>query len=480
MSQAPVILWFRHDLRLCDHYPLDTTARLSVPNIPFFVFDEVGEGDWPIGGASRWWLHHSLEKLGKDLERLGSRLILRHGRTETELAKLVQETGATAVYCHRRYEPAARKLEREVAARLKKDGVELISFPGQLLFEPDDIRTQQDKPYQVFTPYWRTCQKQASRIAAPLGKPRSLPAPTHWPRSELLNDLQLLPAIPWDKEFYDTWTPGEAGARARLMALRRSIADYPAERNRPDHEGSSRLSPHLHFGEISPRQVWHAVHKWIDDGVVTAGAANVFLAELGWREFTHHVLHHFPSTPKSALREEFRKFPWKDSKTHAHAWQRGLTGYPIVDAGMRQLWRTGWMHNRVRMIVGSFLTKDLRHNWLEGARWFWDTLVDADLAQNTFNWQWIGGCGADAAPYFRIFNPTLQGRKFDPEGGYVRRWVPELARCPTKWIHEPWSAPADELAAAGITLGVDYPEPIVDHAEARDRALEALGSIRRK
>ena len=480
MSQPPVILWFRHDLRVSDHALLDTTARHSVPYIPFFILDDRAEGDWPSGGATRWWLHHSLEKLGEDLAKLGSRLILRHGQTETELSRLAQETGATTVRCHRRYEPAAKQLERDVASRLKKDGVEFESFPGHLLFEPDDIRTQQGQPYQVFTPYWKACQKLASKIAAPLGKPHSLATPTQWPRSEELGDFQLLPTIPWDKEFYDTWTPGEAGAHSRLAALRKVIADYPTDRNRPDHEGSSRLSPHLHFGEISPRQVWHAVHKWIDDGIVTAAAASVFLSELGWREFTQHVLDHFPFTPKSALREEFRKFPWKYGKTQERAWQRGLTGYPIVDAGMRQLWRTGWMHNRVRMIVGSFLTKDLRHNWLDGARWFWDPLVDADLAQNTFNWQWIGGCGADAAPYFRIFNPTLQGRKFDPDGDYVRRWVPELANCPTKWIHEPWSAPPNELAQAGITLGADYPEPIVDHAEARDEALEALSTVRKK
>ncbi|QDT52488.1 Deoxyribodipyrimidine photo-lyase [Caulifigura coniformis] len=480
MSQTAVILWLRHDLRLSDHAVLESLARRGGPVIPVFILDETAEGEWPPGGASKWWLHHSLEKLDDDLKSLGSRLILRNGRTETELSRLADETGATAVHCHRRYEPAARKIERDVATRLTKDGVEFESFPGHLLFEPDDIRTQQDRPYQVFTPYWKACQKRASTIDAPLGKPRSLNVPSKWPRSEALSDLQLLPTIPWDREFGDVWTPGEAGAHARLSALRKSIADYPTERNRPDHEGSSRLSPHLHFGEINPRQVWKAVHKWIDDGVVTAAAASVFLAELGWREFTHHVLHHFPFTPKTALREEFRRFPWKHSQSYERAWQRGLTGYPIVDAGMRQLWRTGWMHNRVRMIVGSFLTKDLRHNWLDGARWFWDTLVDADLAQNTFNWQWVGGCGADAAPYFRVFNPTLQGKKFDPEGAYVRKWVPELVNCPTKWIHEPWAAPTADLAQAGITAGKDYPEPIVDHAEARDDALEALKSLKNR
>jgi deoxyribodipyrimidine photo-lyase len=271
----------------------------------------------------------------------------------------------------------------------------------------------------------------------------------------------------------ESWTPGEEGAQARLREFRKHLADYTDERNRPDHSGTSRLSPHLHFGEISPRQVWHAVR----DSSKSPGA-ETFLTEIGWREFAHHILVHFPKTPDHPLRPGFAKFPWSRSRKSLRDWQRGNTGYPIVDAGMRELWHTGWMHNRVRMIVGSFLTKDLLHSWQEGAKWFWDTLVDADLANNTLGWQWVSGCGADAAPYFRVFNPVLQGKKFDPDGDYVRRWVPELAKLPQKWIHEPWAAEASVLDKAGVRLGDTYPDPIVDHSEARQQALEAFRSIR--
>jgi len=476
MSQPAVILWFRHDLRLADHAPLETAAGEGAV-IPVFIHDDAGEGDWPDGAATKWWLHQSLERLAESLEKTGSKLTLLSGRTETLLARLAEETGARTVVCHGRYEPAALKLEHAVATRLKKEGIRFEALPGHLLFEPDEVNNKEGKPYQVYTPFWKNCQNRP-KPGRPIPTPKTLPAPNRWPQSLNLNDLQLLPSISWDAGFYDAWTPGEAGARKRLRDWKQSISDYKTERNRPDHPGTSRLSPHLHFGELSPRQVWHAVHEWIDGGEVNAEGATTYLSEIGWREFSHHVLYHFPFTPRTALREEFRSFPWSTKKESLRAWQRGRTGYPIVDAGMRELWTTGWMHNRVRMIVGSFLTKDLLLKWQDGAEWFWDTLVDADLAQNTLNWQWVGGCGADAAPYFRVFNPVLQGKKFDPEGMYVRRWVPELADCPTKWIHEPWEAPAGELAKAGITIGNEYPEPIVDHAEARDEALKALKSLK--
>lgn len=479
MSQQPVILWFRHDLRLADHSPLDTAVCLRVPIIPVFIFDDRSEGDWPLGAATKWWLHQALQQLGNTLTELGSRLILRHGPTESVLAQLAEATGATDVFCHRRYEPAARAIETAVEKCLAQEGVRFQALAGTLLFEPADVRNKQGKPFQVFTPFWKHCQT-LPKPAVPLRPPGQMMKPARWPESLTLTDLQLLPVIPWDSGFYDTWTPGEAGAQQRLAGLKKTISDYKIERNRPDREGTSRLSPHLHFGEISPRQVWHAIHGWIDNSQVEAANALTFLSEIGWREFSHHVLFHFPLTPKTALREDFRKFPWRYDAKQQRAWQRGLTGYPIVDAGMRQLWHTGWMHNRVRMVVGSFLTKHLQLSWLDGAKWFWDTLVDADLAQNTLNWQWVGGCGADAAPYFRVFNPTLQGNKFDPDGAYVRKWVPELTDCPTKWIHEPWNAPPEELKRHGITLGETYPAPIVDHFEARERALEALASIRKR
>jgi deoxyribodipyrimidine photo-lyase len=288
-----------------------------------------------------------------------------------------------------------------------------------------------------------------------------------------LDALGLLPTIPWDASFHDHWRPGEAGAQERLDSfLSEAVTGYHTQRDRPDCDGTSRLSPHLHFGEISPRQVWHAL------GRRTSRGAETFRTELGWREFAHHVLYHFPHTPEAPLRTQFERFPWDSNPRLLRAWQRGRTGYPIVDAGLRELWATGWMHNRVRMIVGSFLTKDLLISWRVGARWFWDTLVDADLANNTLGWQWVSGCGADAAPYFRIFNPAAQGERFDPQGDYVRRWVPELARLPARWIHRPWTAPTGELDAAGVRLGSEYPEPALDHALARRKALEALRSLK--
>jgi deoxyribodipyrimidine photo-lyase len=324
----------------------------------------------------------------------------------------------------------------------------------------------------VFTPFWRAC-----RALPPPDTPRPAPGkiskPRTWPASIPLDDLELLPTIGWDAGLAAAWSPGEAGARQRLREfVAHGLTYYHEERNRPDHAGSSRLSPHLHFGEISPRQIRHAVARKRSTG------AETFLTEIGWREFAQHVLYHFPHTADAPLRVPFRRFPWNSDRRALRAWQRGRTGYPIVDAGMRELWTTGWMHNRVRMIAGSFLTKDLLISWREGARWFWDTLVDADLASNTLGWQWVSGCGADAAPYFRIFNPVTQGEKFDPQGVYVRRWVPELARLPDRWIHRPWSAPVDVLGAAGVRLGRDYPRPMVDHDQARRAALAALETIR--
>ena len=356
-----------------------------------------------------------------------------------------------------------------------------------MLFPPAEIKTKQGTPFQVFTPYWNACVARlvAEGLPEPLSAPREIPAPSSPGRirSESLDDLGLLPRIPWDAEFPKSWNPGEAGARARLKHLLSIVSDYAQLRNRPDLDGTSGLSPYLHFGEISPRQVVHAVlheagrscQEWkeLPEGPRT------FLTEIGWREFAHSILFHWPDTDREPLRPKFAEFPWKKDPRALRAWQKGLTGYPIVDAGMRQLWRTGWMHNRVRMIVGSFLTKDLLLPWQDGAAWFWDTLVDADLANNTMGWQWVSGCGADASPYFRVFNPVTQGEKFDPEGTYIRTWVPELAELPSKHIHSPWEATESVLQKAGVVLGETYPEPIVDHAEARRAALDALSRITR-
>jgi deoxyribodipyrimidine photo-lyase len=339
------------------------------------------------------------------------------------------------------------------------------SFNAALLFEPWEVASQAGTPFRVFTPFWRACTL-ASDPPPPLPRPRALAAPRRWPSSSSLSSLGLLPSVDWTQGIRAAWTPGETGALARLAAFRRGgLPGYARRRDWPAEPGTSRLSPHLHFGELGPRQVWHAV---------SGAAAAAYRRELGWREFSHHVLFHFPHTPLRPLRSEFAAFPWARAPGHLRAWQRGRTGYPIVDAGMRELWTTGYMHNRVRMIAASFLVKHLLQDWRAGARWFWDTLVDADLANNTMGWQWTAGSGADAAPYFRIFNPVLQGQKFDPQGRYVARWLPELARLPARFVHCPWEAPPELRATVR-----GYAQPIVDHAAARARALAAFAEIRR-
>ncbi len=479
-ARSPTLVWFRLDLRLADHPALAAAVRRGAPVLAVFVWAPEEEGDWPPGGASRWWLHQSLKALAADLDSRSARLVLRRGPALAALRALVKETGAGAVYWNRRYEPALMARDRAVKDALRSDGLEVESFNSALLFEPWTVANQAGKPFQVFTPFWRHCLGLADP-PEPLPAPQQLPAPARWPRSLALEELDLEPKIDWAAGLRAAWPPGEAGAAAALRRfLEQAFAAYGEQRNRPDLPGTSRLSPHLHFGEIGPRQVWHALRAWASrhDLPPSAWRGSPFLAEIGWREFAHHLLFHFPHTPTAPLREEFARFPWRQNAAGLKAWQRGRTGYPIVDAGMRELWTTGWMHNRVRMIAASFLVKDLLVDWREGARWFWDTLVDADLASNTLGWQWTAGCGADAAPYFRIFNPVSQGAKFDPHGDYVRRWVPELARLPAEWIHQPWAAPPEVLARAGVELDRDYPQPVVRHAIAREVALEAWAKIK--
>ena len=477
---AATIIWFRQDLRLQDNPALAAACQRGGAVVPVYIFDEVAEGKWAAGGASRWWLNHSLAALQESLAKRGSRLVLARGDSGVILHDLIRTTGATAVYWNRRYEPASIARDKVIKAKLTASGIEAKSFNAALLFEPHTVANKTGGPFQVFTPYWRHC------LALPVEVPVKLPvgkfaSPTQWPQSLELGELGLLPRLKWAAYFPTHWQPGEAGALRRLKQFcAKSLDAYYDARNLPAIDGTSALSPHLHFGEIGPRQIWAAVRARAQDSGVfpSSRGAQVFLSEVGWREFAHHLLFHFPHTPEQPLREQFAKFPWLNNDAHLHAWQRGLTGYPIVDAGMRQLWQTGWMHNRVRMIAGSFLVKHLRLSWTHGAEWFWDTLVDADLANNTLGWQWTAGCGADAAPYFRIFNPMLQGAKFDPDGDYVRRWVPELAKLPARYLHAPWEAPGEVLAAAGVRLGRDYPQPIVSHAEARAAALAAFQAIR--
>jgi len=474
------LVWFRLDLRLADNPALEAARRRGAAIIPVFIWAPEEEGDWRPGGASRWWLHHSLTSLDGALRARGSRLVVRRGDSLPTLRHLAAETGATRICWSRRYEPAIIARDQVIKAALQADGLEVESFNAALLHEPWTIANQSARPFQVFTPFWRACLNAPAPPEPPVA-PERVPGPKQWPRSAAIETLELLPRIDWAPGLRAAWKPGAPGAAENLdRFLREANADYPAQRNHPAARGTSCLSPHLHFGEIGPREIWHALRKHAS-GTGLPDAAwprSQFVAELGWREFAYHLLYHFPHTPQEPLRPEFAHFAWRQNPDWRRAWRRGQTGYPLVDAGLRELWTTGWMHNRVRMVAASFLVKHLLLSWQEGARWFWDTLVDADLASNTLGWQWTAGCGADAAPYFRIFNPTLQGEKFDPEGEYVRRWVPELARLPNRWIHRPSEAPLEVLKQHRLELGRDYPHPLVSHTIAREVALEAYARMK--
>jgi len=453
----PVIVWFRQDLRLADNPALHAAAASGTPLICLFVLDDTSPGDWTWGGASRWWLHHSLTALDNSLD---GKLVLRRGDSAKVLKSLVKDTGADTVMWNRCYEPFAVERDTALKVELVKDGVTVQSFNGALLHEPWALKTKTgNKPFRVFTPFWKSMR--ALDVAKPLPAPGKLRH--HKIESDRLKDWKLLPTRPdWSKGF--DWTPGEKAAHDALYDFLGDVGDYGTARDLPDRDGTSRLSPHLHWGEISTRQTWHAVRARSH-----SHGSETFLKELGWREFCGQLLFHNPGLPTQPLDQRFAKFPWRKSQKDFDAWTRGQTGIPIVDAGMRQLWQTGWMHNRVRMIVASLLIKHLRIHWRDGEAWFWDTLVDADLASNSANWQWVAGCGADAAPFFRIFNPVLQGKKFDPRGVYVRRFVPELKDVPDRFVHEPWDAPQRPA---------NYPKPIVDLAAGRMRALQAFRALK--
>lgn len=480
MNERPVLLWFRQDLRLFDNPALSEAASRGAPVIPVYILAPETESGSP-GAAARWWLHHSLTSLGEDLRKRNSRLIFRRGPAADVINQLVKETDACAVFWNRRYEPFSVEMDAGLKSDLKRRGVDVQSFNSALLREPWEIQNKSGKPFQIFTPFWRECSALPPP-KNPLPPPESLNSPSRWPASESLSSWGLLPKLFWADSFSSYGTPGETAAQEKWKRfLRTSLSNYPEKRNLPGSDGCSRLSPHLHFGEIGPRQVWWDVNTLIQKQrhpASLARAAQVFLNEIGWREFAHHVLFYFPHTVEKPLRPGFNQFSWKKDPAGLRAWQQGRTGFPIVDAGMRELWATGSMHNRVRMIVASFLVKDLLISWNDGAAWFWDTLVDADAANNSLNWQWSAGCGADAAPYFRIFNPVNQGEKFDADGVYVRRWVPELKKMPARWIHRPWEAPDPVRLTAGVELGRHYPYPIVNHAEARQRALLAFKRLK--
>jgi deoxyribodipyrimidine photo-lyase len=477
MSTA--LLWFRRDLRLADNPALLAAVERAERIVPVYVHSPEEEGDWRAGAASRWWLHHSLAKLDGSLRTRGSPLVIRRGPAAAALEALARETGAESVFWNRLYEPVAVARDTALEQRLRELGLEAASCNGRLLREPWEVRTAQGGPYKVFTPFWRACQADLDSMSPPRPAPRALGAALRAPPSLALEELGLLPRIRWDAGLAASWSPGEAGAHARLADFcDGAIETYDEGRNRPDLPGSSRLSPHLHFGEVSPKQCLYAARNAVVDRPAARKSADAFIRELGWREFAYHLLHHFPQTSEAPLDARFERFPWRNDAALFAAWRLGRTGYPIVDAGLRELWHTGWMHNRVRMIVASLLTKNLGQPWLAGARWFWDTLVDADLASNTLGWQWTAGCGADAAPFFRIFNPVLQAERYDPQRTYLRRWLPELASLPDAWIHRPWLAPPGVLGAARVVLGETYPQPIVDFPASRAAALAAYATIR--
>lgn len=467
---AASLVLFRLDLRLADNPALAAAAARGGTVVPAFVWHPEEESAWPPGAASRWWLHQSLLSLDASLRKLGSRLILARGPTLPAVLKLAHEAKADAAFWNRSCEPALAARDSALEAGLRDAGLQAESFNASLLAEPGTMRTKQGRPFQVFTPFWNALKAEA--FLAPFPAPIRLPAPAAWPASAERASFALEPTVSWAERMAAHWTPGETGAAERLRRFAEgALLNYEGDRDRPDLEGTSSLSPHLHFGEIGPRQVWQCVCEAAGPLARMPAGPETFLKELAWREFAHHLLQHFPHTPEQPLRAGFARFPWRTDAAALRAWQKGRTGYPLVDAGMRQLWAVGWIHNRVRMVAASFLVKHLLLPWQEGARWFWDTLVDADLANNTLGWQWTAGCGADAAPYFRIFNPVAQGEKFDPKGDYVRRWVPELGEAPDRWVHQPWNAPPEHRPAG-------YPLPVVDHAAARERALAALASLK--
>ena len=478
-----IIAWFREDLRLIDNPMLTQAVNDADFVVPVFIFEDIldypAASDRAIGGATRWWLHRSLMSLNGSLEQYGGSLILRRGSTLDILKSLIAETKATGVYWNRRYHSDGIAVDKQVKTDIKTAGLEAQSFNGRLLHEPWEVETKSGGPFKVYTPFRRSVESKAP-VREPQSAPTQIPMPPLPPDSDRLEDWSLLPQKPdWSGGMQATWTPGEQGAAERLSTfLQKRVFSYKSDRDLPAVDATSRLSPHLRFGEISPHQIWHAVKIRAEACAASAdqqAGIDTYLAEIIWREFSYHLLFQHQALHTDNFQAKFNTFPWDDAdQATLVAWQRGKTGYPIVDAAMRQLWHEGWMHNRLRMIVGSFLVKHLLLHWSHGERWFWDTLVDADHASNAASWQWVAGTGADAAPYFRIFNPMTQGEKFDPNGDFVRTWVPELAALPKKYIHQPWEAPEQILKAADVRLGETFPHPIVDHKRARQRALDAF------
>jgi len=466
-----IIVWLRRDLRLGDNPALCRACSEADRVIPVYIHAPEEEAPWEPGAASRWWLHHSLRALERDLESQGSRLIIRRGDSLSMLRLLCEQTGARAVYWNRLYDPATVARDSRTKRALGAMGIAVQTFPGYLLREPWEVTTAAGSPYKVFTPYCRASFALGDPFEPPMQDPAAL-APASGATGDGVDALDLLPRLRWDAGFYDYWRPGEAGAWRRVDSfVKLFAAGYDTARDQPGVDGISRLSPHLHFGELSPRALWHAVRQGLGERGLE-DAALPYLRQLLWRDFAHQLLFHFPDITARNFKPSFDNYPWRQDSAAVKAWKRGVTGIPLVDAGMRELWHTGFMHNRVRMNAASFLTKNAGVHWLTGARWFWETLVDANLANNTMGWQWVAGSGPDAAPYFRIFNPVTQAQRFDPQGLYARHWIPKIAGLPDKYIHAPWTASAAMLADAGIELGRDYPRPVLDLKQSRQLALE--------
>lgn len=466
------LIWFRQDLRLMDNIALFEACTKHDTVIPLYILDGKNSA---LGEAQAWWLHHSLHSLKNDLNnQLGLQLVLRKGNPLEIILALVQSRSIHAVYWNRCYEPMSIARDKTIKKTLQESGIDVLSFNAALLNEPWTILNKSGEFFKVFTPYWNTCKQrltyQAAKSLPP--KPKGIEV-----LSDTLDEWQLLPRLNWASQFQDCWTPGEAGAQQRLNEfISNHLQGYKINRDVPELQATSHLSPHLHFGEISPWTILRAIKTAQCTPQCDVAGAEHFLSELGWREFSYYLLYHVPSLPNKNFKSEFDAFPWHNDECLLQQWQRGMTGYPIVDAGMRELWATGYMHNRVRMIVASFLTKGLFIDWRRGADWFLDTLVDADLANNSASWQWVAGCGADAAPYFRIFNPVLQSQKFDARAAYIRHWVPELASLDNRTIHAPWEA----SNATSIYNTTHYPKPIVNHSETRSKALAYYQQIKKQ
>ena len=477
-SDAPIVVWLRDDLRLDDNPALAHAAETGRPVVPLYVLDEQSQDVRALGGAHKWWLHHSLQSLAGDLREKGAGLTLRRGPAKDHVVDVMAAVGASALFFNRRYDPASRKVDDAVEEALRGDAV-VERFTANILHEPDKVATKSGGYYKVYTPFWKNVSQAAPRD--PIDPPKQLRPPEASAKSDDLRDWDFLPTKPdWSGGIAEFWTPGEKAAHARLEHFCDDLlAGYHDGRERPFADETSRLSPHLRWGEISPYRAWHTASAYAARRkTIPAEALRTFRRELVWRDFNYHLLYNFGRLERDNFNDRFDGFAWRRSPGDLEAWTKGLTGYPIVDAGMRQLWQTGWMHNRVRMVVGSFLTKDLLIHWRDGESWFWDTLVDGDIASNTSQWQWVAGSGADAQPFFRIFNPITQSEKFDPDGAYIRTFVPELKDVPAKAIHAPWQADEDVLAKAGVTLGKTYPRPLVDHGEGRRRALDAYQKVK--